>query len=195
MALIVITPPADEPITATEAKASPSLRLSVATDDTDITALIKTARLMAETHTMHALVTQTLELVLDGFPDGGIVVPMPPLQSVTSIKYIDEDGVQQTLSALLYSVDTNTVPGLITPAYGESWPATRDEINAVRVRFVAGFGAASDVPEDIKSWIKITVGTMYDNPQGLVVGQTVASVPSRYIDALLHNYRFKAITF
>lgn len=194
MALIVITPPADEPITATEAKASPSLRVAGATDDTDITALIKTARLMAETHTMHALVTQTLELVLDGFPDGGIVVPMPPLQSVTTIKYIDEDGVQQTLSALLYSVDTNTVPGLITPAYGESWPDTRDEINAVRVRYVAGW-AVADVPEDIKSWIKITVGTMYDNPQGLVVGQSVASVPSRYIDALLHNYRFKAITF
>ena len=194
MALKEITPPAEEPITASEAKASPSLRVAVATDDTDIAALIKTARLMAETRTMHALVTQTWELVLDGFPTGGIVVPMPPLQSVTSIKYIDTDGDEQTLGATLYAVDGDSIPGLIVPAYGETWPTdVRDQVNAVRVRFVAGFGAASDVPEDIKSWIKIMVGTLYDNPQAVVVGQTVMSIPRNFVDALLDDYRYKAI--
>lgn len=194
MALKEITPPAEEPITASEAKASPSLRVAVATDDTDIAALIKTARLMAETRTMHALVTQTWELVLDGFPTGGIVVPMPPIQSVTSIKYIDTDGDEQTLGATLYAVDGDSIPGLIVPAYGETWPTdVRDQVNAVRVRFVAGFGAASDVPEDIKSWIKIMVGTLYDNPQAVVVGQTVMSIPRNFVDALLDDYRYKAI--
>ena len=168
MALTLILAPSAEPISVAEAKASPSLRVAVATDDTDIGTLITTARKMAETYTLHALVTQTWELVLDGFPTGGIVVPMPPLQSVTTIKYIDTDGVEQTLNALLYSVDTDTIPGLITPVYDETWPTdVRDQVNAVRVRFVAGFGDASDVPEDIKSWIKIMVGTMYDNPQAL----------------------------
>jgi uncharacterized phiE125 gp8 family phage protein len=197
MALTLITAPSAEPISVSEAKASPSLRVAVATDDTDIGTLITTARKLAETYTLHALVTQTWELVLDGFPTGGIVVPLPPLQSVTSVKYIDTDGTQQTLSALLYSVDTDTIPGLITPAYGEVWPVTRDEVNAVRVRFVAGFGAASDVPEDIKSWIKIMVGTMYDNPQAVVVGvgQTVAPIPRNFVDGLLDDYRYKAIRF
>jgi hypothetical protein len=63
------------------------------------------------------------------------------------------------------------------------------------VRFVAGFGAAAAVPEDIKSWIKIMVGTMYDNPQALVVGQTVAAIPRNFVDALLDDYRYKAIQF
>ena len=195
MALTLKTPPSEEPITVAEAKASPSLRVAVATDDTDIGTLITTARKLAETYSLHALVTQTWELVLDGFPTGGIVVPMPPLQSVESIKYIDTDGVEQELDALLYSVDDDSIPGLIVPAYGETWPVTRDEVNAVRVRFVAGFGDASDVPEDIKSWVKIMVGTMYDNPQGIVVGQTVMSIPRTFVDGLLDDYRYKAIQF
>jgi uncharacterized phiE125 gp8 family phage protein len=195
MALKEITPPAEEPITTSEAKLSPSLRVATATDDTAIGTLITTARKLAETYTLHALVTQTWELVLDGFPTGGIVVPLPPLQSVTSIKYIDTDGTEQTLDALLYSVDDDSIPGLIVPAYGETWPTTRDEVNAVRVRFVAGFGDADDVPEDIKSWIKIMVGTMYDNPQGIVVGQTVMSIPRTFVDGLLDDYRYKAIQF
>jgi len=195
MALTLITPAAEEPITVAEAKASPSLRVATATDDTAIGTLITTARKLAETYTLHALVTQTWELVLDGFPTGGIIVPMPPLQSVSSIKYIDGNGDEQTLDALLYSVDDDSIPGLIVPAYGETWPVTRDEVNAVRVRFVAGFGDASDVPEDIKSWIKIMVGTMYDNPQGIVVGQTVMSIPRTFVDGLLDDYRYKAIQF
>ena len=195
MAITLITPCAEEPITVAEAKASPSLRVATATDDTAIGTLITTARKLAETYTLHALVTQTWELVLDGFPTGGIIVPMPPLQSVSSIKYIDGNGDEQTLDALLYSVDDDSIPGLIVPAYGETWPVTRDEVNAVRVRFVAGFGDASDVPEDIKSWIKIMVGTMYDNPQGIVVGQTVMSIPRTFVDGLLDDYRYKAIQF
>jgi uncharacterized phiE125 gp8 family phage protein len=196
MGLTLITPAAEEPITLSEAKASPSLRVSASTDDTDITALIVAARKMAETYTLHALVTQTWELVLDGFPSGGIMVPMPPLQSVTSIKYIDTDGTEQTLDALLYAVDTDSIPGLIVPAYDETWPTdVRDEINAVRVRFVAGFGAKADVPEDIKAWIKIMVGTLYDNPQAVVVGQTVESMPRSFVDGLLDDYRYKAIQF
>ena len=189
MGLILITPAAAEPIDVSEAKASPSLRVATATDDTDIGVLIATARDMAETITRRAFVTQTWEYVLDGFPTGGIVLPMPPLQSVTSIKYIDTDGTQQTLDALLYAVDTDSEPGLVVPAYGESWPSTRYEVNAVRVRFVAGYGDASDVPEALKTWAKIRVGTLYAQREALVVGQTVMAVPRDFVDALLDSYR------
>ena len=193
MGLTLIQAPSEEPITVEEAKASPSLRVTTAANDTDIGVLIATARDMAETITRRAFITQTWELVLDGFPTGGIVLPMPPLQSVASIKYIDTDGAQQTLDALLYAVDTDSEPGLVVPAYGESWPSTRDEVNAVRVRYVAGYGAAADVPAAIKTWIKMRAGTLYDNPQALVVGQTVMNVPRDFIDGLLDAYR--VITF
>jgi uncharacterized phiE125 gp8 family phage protein len=198
MALIIISPPSTEPITVAEAKASPSLRVAVATDDTDIGTLITTARMQVEDYTNHALITQTWELVLDGFPSGGIVLPLPPLQSVTSIKYIDTDGTQQTLSSSLYDLDSDTEPGMVAPAYGESWPSTRDEINAVRVRYVAGFGAASDVPEDIKTCIKFIVGVTYDNSQGIIGGQQMIpldDIIEKILRQYVKNYRYKAIQF
>ena len=198
MALSLITAAAEEPITPTEAKASPSLRVAVATDDTDIAEMITTARMQAEDYSGHAFVTQTWELVLDGFPTGGIKVPVPPLQSVTSIKYIDGNGDQQTLDALLYAVDDDSTPGLIVPAYGESWPSARDEINAVRVRFVAGFGAAADVPADIKTCIKMIVGVTYDNSQGILGGQAMTpldTIVEKILAQYLKNYRYKAISF
>lgn len=193
MALIVIDPPTSEPVTPAEAKASPSFRVVGATDDADITALIKTARETAEAITRRAFITQTLELVLDGFPTGGIELYCPPIQSVTSIKYIDTDGVEQTLSSDLYDLDSDSEPGMVAPAYGESWPATQDQINAVRVRYVAGYGAAADVPASIKTWIKMRAGTLYDNPQGIITGTITATIHRDYLDGLLDPYRI--ITF
>jgi hypothetical protein len=54
------------------------------------------------------------------------------------------------------------------------------------------------VPEDIKTWIKITVGTLYDNPQAVVMGgfgQTMVPIPRTFFDALLDDYRYKAMRF
>jgi uncharacterized phiE125 gp8 family phage protein len=193
MALKIITPPAEEPVTPAEAKASPSFRVTGTTDDADITSLITTAREMAEAITRRALITQTLEIVLDGFPSGGIELYCPPIQSVASIKYIDTDGVEQTLDPLLYAVDDDSEPGLVVPAYGESWPSTRDQVNAVRVRYVAGYGAAADVPAAFKTWIKMRAGTLYDNSQAIIIGTIVTPIPRDFLDGLLDPYR--VITF
>ena len=97
------------------------------------------------------------------------------------------------LNALLYAVDTDSEPGLVVPAYGESWPSARDEVNAVRVRFVAGYGDASDVPAAIKTWIKMRVGTLYVNSTTIVTGTIVEALKRDYVDGLLDPYR--VITF
>src|SRR4030067_860491 len=86
---------------------------------------------------MSALITQTWELYLDAFPAWEIRVPKPTLQSITSIVYTDTDGILQTLAGSMYLVDNKSEPGRITPAFGEVWPVTRAQINAVIVRFVA----------------------------------------------------------
>lgn len=146
-----------------------------------------------------ALVTQTWDLKMDRFPSereiGGFVfeplysggpirVPLPPLQSVTYIKYIDTDGSEQTLSDTLYTVDTSSEPGRIVPAFGQTWPQTRGHIDDVTVRFVAGY-AGDDSPEDlranvpgsIKAAIKVLVDEMYQNRGDTVLGSTVADLP------------------
>lgn len=182
--LTLVTAPAAEPVALDDVKRH--MRLDEGAFNADVTSLIKSARIMAETITRRALILQTWDYKLDAFVSE-FSVPLPPLSSVTSIKYIDTDGVEQTLSAANYSVDTDSEPARIKPAYGLTWPSTRDVMNAVVIRFIAGYGAsATDVPEPIRQAIKILVTHWFENPELIspLIKQTPMSVQS-----LLGNYR------
>lgn len=162
----VITGPASEPVTLTEAKA----RLKVTTDaeDDDITAMIAEARALAEAECGgRAFITQTLSLSLDTFPAAGepIRLPRPPLASVTWVKYYDVDGVQQTLSADSYHVATAADPGRIVPTYAQGyWPVTQyKRPEAVEIRYVAG---AASAPAEAKAAVLAIVADRHANPDG-----------------------------
>ena len=137
-----------------------------------------------------ALMTQTWDLFLDVFPAGSksIQIPLPPLQSVTSVKYINPDGNLITLDASKYIVDIAATPGLIHAAYGESWPDTRCQSNAVTVRFVAGYGTAAAVPEPVKAALKLLVGHWYQNREPVNIGNITTPLPMT-VDYLLSAYR------
>ncbi len=152
-------------------------------EDDLIDALVKAARKRLEMDTGRALITQTWELYLDKFPDddGEIWLPKPPLQSITSIKYYDTDGVEQTWSSDDYRVDIKSEPGRITPAYNESYPTTRTMINAVTIKFVCGYGSAgSDVDDDLIQAIKLLVGHWYEFREAVLSGTIIAEVPQTY---------------
>ena len=123
-----------------------------------------------------ALVTQTWELKLDGFPAAEfpsptgirtreIHIPLPPLQSIASVQYIDTGGLTQTLAASKYKVlnlNSPTRAGRIETAFGETWPSTRHERESVTVTFVAGYGARNAVPEHIRHLLLFTIQDAYD---------------------------------
>lgn len=188
MTLKLITAPASEPVDLTSMKNH--LRVDHTADDDLITALIVAARQEAEHQLQRALISQTWERVLDAFPSDEIELGMPPARSITSIIYIGEDEAAHTLSSALYSLDADTEPGWVLPAIDTDWPSTLDTTNAVRVRFVCGYGAASDVPAAIKSWIKVRVATLYKHREATVTGIPVSDLPSRAIDSLLDPHRF-----
>lgn len=186
MAILLITPPASEPVTLQEAK--DHLRVDVTEDDSLIeNLLIPSARQSVETYLRRSLLEQTWELSLDCF-DGDIKLPNPPLQSVTSIKYIDVYGVEQTLAASEYTVHTQNEPGLITLAYDKSWPSIRAVKNAVKVRYVTGYADADSVPAPIKSAMLLLIGHLYENREQEVIGQSVESLLFGY-KQLLFPYR------
>lgn len=173
-ALTTVTPPAAEPVSTADAKSH--LRVDISDDDTLIDAMVEECREQAEDFLGRALVTQTLSLQLDGFPQV-IQVPRPPLQSVSSITYIDSDGATQTLDSSKYRVDTKSEPGRITPAFGEVWPSTRFVTGAVTVQFVAGYGAAADVPKRFKRAILLAVGHLYENREDTIIGTSAIELP------------------
>lgn len=153
---------------------------------------ITTARQMAEQHLKRYLITQTVDAYFDDFVSNRTIY-LPPLASVTSIKYIDTDGVEQTLSASNYLVDAVSRPAQIEEAYGMSWPSVRSQRNAVVVRFVAGYGdAATDVPACIKDWMLFHINTMWETRTQFTISTgraALTQIPNDYIDAMLDPER------
>lgn len=176
MAIQVSIPPVEEPLTLDEAKAQ--CRVDVADDDTLITALIVAAREYCEARDWRAYVTQTLDLYLDAWPVGSqIELPRPPVQSVTSITYTDEDGTAATISASDYVLDTVTEPGRIVLKSNISWPSvTLQIVNGIVVRYVAGYGLAVAVPQRIKQAMLLLVGHWYENREQTTVGAVSRSI-------------------
>ncbi len=157
------------------------------TGDQLLNVLIKSARQYAEQLLGRYLITQTVDLYLDEFPTQAI--NMRPLQSVTEITYVDTAGDTQTLSAADYIVDSTGSPARITPAYGVSWPSTRDQVNAVKVRFVAGYGSASAVPQCVRNCMLMRIKQLYDQRDMINVGNIVTEFPQAYVDGLLDPER------
>lgn len=163
----VTTPPVAEPITLAEAKAH--LIVEHDDDDTLINTYIKAAREKAEHYTGRAMMEQTVKEYLQNFPcvtydniKAGIELRFAPLKSLTHVKYKDTDGDDQTLSSNKYTFDNISEPPKIFPAFGESWPATRDDINAIEIEYVAGYTTASDVPANVKLAMLLMIGKWYE---------------------------------
>lgn len=187
MGKTLYTAPAAEPVTLAEVKLH--CKVDTTDDDALITSLIIAARLQAEHQTGRVLVTQTWDVTLDEFPADSIDLPCPPLQSVTSISYLDADGASQTLASTEYQVIINELVGRIVPAYGKSWPATLAQPAAISVRLVAGYGLPAAVPAGIKAWILLAVCTLYAQREDVITGIVVSELPREFFAGLLDPYR------
>lgn len=189
MSLITITPPAEEPIGLALA------RLQCKVDGTDVDDLlsiyIASAREECEKRTGRLLISRTVEQLLDAFPCGGAAIRLEglPAASIVSVKYDDANGAEQTLDSSAYLLDAAAYPnGWLLPAAGTSWPATASTVNCVRIRYLAGYGAAADVPPSIKKWLLLAIGAAHDNPSGLVEAGRMQALPERFQERLLDPF-------
>lgn len=183
--LKLITAPTIEPVTLAEARLH--LNVTAPEDDTLIAELIRVAREQAEKELQRQLCQATWDYYLDDWPGDEIQVPKPPLSSVTSVKYYDENGAQQTLSSTYYNVDTVSEPGRIWLAYGYTWPNLQTQYPAaVVIRFVAGVQTAVEVPASVRSWILLQVGALYEHREAF---STDVAGRHRFVPALLDDAR------
>lgn len=198
MGLTLVTAPSVLPIT--RALVKQHLRVDHTAEDDLIDLYIKGATAFCDGfHGFlgRALVTQTWLLTLDEFPDTEIKIPLPPLQSVTSVKYDDAAGVEQTVDPMDYFVDSASEPGWVVPNTNTLWPTTIDAVNSVRIQFVAGYPPTTDSPPDLTSNIPgniingllLMIGDAYENREDQVVGTITAKLP-RGAEILLRRHKF-----
>ncbi len=206
MPLQLVTPPAGEPVSLAEAKQH--LRVDGGDDDLLIGSLITAARQAAETQTGRQLITARWKLLLDAFPGplmqsaSGASFSLPghaillakcPVQSVVSIEYLDMIGATRVMPASDYVLDAACEPARLTPAFGKTWPPTLPQMGAVSVTFDAGYGAASSVPEGLKSWIKLRVGSLYGHREEMSVLSRGRIDPLPFVDGLLDGFKVSLV--
>ena len=206
MSLRLVTPPADLAVSLDEAKAH--LRVDSTDEDAVIAGCIAGAIGWIDGATGwlgRALGVQTWDMALDGFPGQGlaserregdfrqprhrdrrIVVPLPPLRSVESVSYLDDDGEAVPMDPTLYRVvDKGDQCSHIVPVPGACWPSVPCTEDAVTVRFEAGYVI---VPPAVRSAILLLVGHLYENREAVNVGNVVTPMPLG-VEALLSPFK------
>ena len=190
MKTAIVTGPAVYPITVEEFTAF--ARVDSTAEDVLISALIGMATAHVENIAWRKLITQTWRVYFDYFSGEVIHLPFGSLQSVSSVKYTDTDEAEHTVSADLYSVDAVGEPGSVFLKDGQSWPdADLQPVNGVCIEFVCGYGDAEDVPEAIKTAIKLMAAHLYENREIINFSSFDLNEIPQSFNALLANYRLK----
>ncbi len=164
-----------EPVTAAEL--AKVLEITDPGQTPFLTTLVKVARQQVEAYCRIAIVQRTITMFMDRFPvedhDKGwwdgvreapissifaavrkIEMPLPPLQSVTSVTTFDDSDVGTIFAAAGYFVDTASKrqQGRVVLRDGITWPIALRSANAIQFVYVAGYADGS-VPDDLKQAI------------------------------------------
>lgn len=191
---VLVTSPAIKPVTLTEAKAW--LDIGYTDKDTVITGLIgaATAHLDGWTGILgRCLCEQTWRQDFDDFRSC-LRLPLFPVISITSVKYTDTNGAEQTIASENYTLKNDDLGAYVEFTSSYSFPSLNTESAAVRVTYLAGYAdiagtpKTSSVPDDIKNAIALLVRHWFDNPGAVVVGVTAQQLPQG-VDALLAKHR------
>lgn len=193
----LVTPPSGDVVPLADMKVA--LKVDTATQDDLIQGYLDSAttRLDGPWGEMcNCLLTQTWKLYVDYcFPwhKDGLKLPLGPVASIVSVTYFDTSGAQQTLDPSLYNAALSSSPkaeSILTPKFGTSWPGVQSQKRAIAVTFVAGYGAAADVPPAIKTAIMMLVDDLY-HKRGAYSDKPVSANP--HLGRLLSPYTRNAL--
>jgi uncharacterized phiE125 gp8 family phage protein len=193
---LLITPPAVEPVTVSEAALQCRMYGYDATHDPEnLAALITTARQTIEGWCWASFITQTWQYWWDRYW-WKMFIPRPPLQSVAWVKYVPPTGAPQpdpqtllTLPDVIYELSSQHELPFLRLQYLQTWPITRGYRDDVSMQVTTGYGdSPSSVPGPIKQAIKLLIAYMKVN-----LGDVPSEPPTKVISLLIANYRFKEL--
>jgi uncharacterized phiE125 gp8 family phage protein len=171
-----VEPATAEPVTLDGVKRR--LRVSFTDEDADMELMIASARDHAEKYCNVLFAEHTVELRCDCWADLARL-PVAPVASVTSIAYVDTDGITTTLPDTEYELLAEALEACIVPTYGKQWPAIQSG-SRITVTAVVGYGEA---PPAVKHALLLFIADAYEVRENAKVEDWTA------LDALLCNYR------
>lgn len=193
MALKQTVAPTVEPIALSDVIAHRGIVASDQYDWVENTA-IPAARRQAEAFLNIQLLLATWEETLSEFPASNeIVFSIAPVYTLTSVQYLDTDGVEQTWAAANYDTELNVIPSRLMPAYGVVWPTIRSgRFNSVTLTYNAGMGQKpSELPKQIAIFCLNLVGHWFENREPYSMGERAWPVPHMLFEILrpIRNWR------
>jgi uncharacterized phiE125 gp8 family phage protein len=191
MPSILLSGPAVEPITLTEAKQF--IRVEHNDDDDIITALIAGARIHVETQTRRALITQSWRLTRDLWPELGCVPVLPvPLRTLDAARLYKSDGSTLAIDVAAFAVDKVATPARIA-FVRDALPAPERTVAGIEIDLTCGYGnAAANVPEPLRQSIRLLLAHWYENRGLVALGHEIAVLPQT-VAALIAPYRVLAL--
>jgi uncharacterized phiE125 gp8 family phage protein len=184
MTSYLLAGPAEEPVSLVEAKAF--LRVDDGAEDGLIATLIAAARMHVEGITARALLAQSWRVVLDRWPEDGVVrLPVGPFMAVTEITAYDESGVGHDVPLAQFM---SAPDRLLLPTTVSGMPALRER-QGIEIDYVAGFGTEpEEVPVDIRQALLVLVGHWFEHRDAVIVAGSGAVVPTGF-DRLVAGYK------
>lgn len=182
--------PAAEPVVLATLKLH--CRVTGSTEDTELQAYLDAAIAKLDGHAGElgrCLISQTWRQDYDYWTPA-LRLPFPDVSSVTSIAYLDTDAASQTVSSSLYDLTEDDQSSRIVFREAFTGPTlTTDRPAAVKVTFVAGYGAtAATVPAPIRQAILMLGAHYYANREAGLVGVSGSEMPLA-VEALIAPYR------
>ena len=189
MTYTITNPPGAEPVTLAEAKAH--LRIDHADEDDLILSLIRATREHLERETGLCLLTQSLRLYLDDWPDKGIVtLSRGPVRTIEAVTVYDHEGAPVAVPLAGHLLDGAARPARL---WLKDPPLPGRPLNGIEIDFTAGFGeTGADVPGALTRAMLLHIGYVYAFRGVLSPDQQPAGVPDGY-ERLIAPYRLRRI--
>ena len=181
MTLTLLSPPAGEPVTLTEAKTH--LRIDHGEEDALIAGVLVAATRAAEARAGLAFLSQQWRFALDAAPQT-VALPIAPCASIDAVSVIDADGAAQAVDPPLYDAAPGA-PGRVRRK--GIWPAPGPRLDGVRIDFTAGYADAASVPAALKQAVMTLAAHFYET-RSATREERFYTVPQS-VDALIAPYR------
>lgn len=191
MTLMLISPPAQEPLTLSDIKEH--LRLTTNDDDSAVSQLLVAARHALEARAGLAFLPQQWRLSVDG--SGGhagcraygysdIILPITPIRTIDQIECVHQDGTKMVIEPDQYITQTGSVGRIQIKG---SLPISIKPFGGLEITFTAGHDAIDRIPAELRHAIRLLTAHFFENRES-AGERRVFSIP-RTIDALIAPYR------